>query len=56
LAFTFGDLGTAEGEAAVVAAFGVGAFVGAGVETPAGEGAAFEGVGAFTGFLFVGGG
>ena len=54
-AFTFGDLGAAEGEAEVVAAFGVGAFVGAGVETPTGEGAAFEGVGAFTGFLFVGG-
>jgi len=51
-----GDLGTAEDEVEVVAGFGVGAFAGAGVETPAGEGAAFEGVCAFTGFLFVGGG
>ena len=54
--FPFGDLGAAEGDAELIVAFGVGAFVGTGVETPTGEGAAFEGVGAFTGFLFEGGG
>lgn len=54
-ALPLGDLG-ADGEAAV--AVGVGALVGAGVDTEtaaAGEGAVLEGVAAFGAFLFEGG-
>lgn len=55
LALPLGDLG-ADGDAAV--AVGVGALVAAGVEAEtaaAGEGAVFEGVGAFGAFFLIGG-